>query len=71
VVTFAIDVARDQPVDLGIYDIGGRRVATLHNGNLAAGRHTYRWNANAAPGVYLVRMNAPDRKETARIVRVK
>ncbi|MFN8588704.1 MAG: kelch repeat-containing protein [Candidatus Eisenbacteria bacterium] len=71
-VSFAVDVARAQRVDVGVFDVAGRRVATLNDGVLAAGRHTFRWNGtSAAPGVYMVRMHADDRTQTHRIVRVK
>jgi hypothetical protein len=39
-----------------VYDAGGRRVATLFDGALGAGRHEFDWNAaGLAPGVYVVR----------------
>lgn len=39
-----------------VYDAGGRRVATLFDGVLGAGRHEFDWNAaGLAPGVYVVR----------------
>jgi hypothetical protein len=75
-VALAVDVARDQRVDLGVFDLAGRRVATLHSGALAAGRYSFRWNGAgdggpAAPGVYLVRFRAEDREQVVRIVRLK
>jgi flagellar hook assembly protein FlgD len=48
-------------VRLDIYDLQGRRLATLHNGALDAGMHTLSWDGRdaagrvAAGGIYLVR----------------
>jgi hypothetical protein len=51
------------PVDVGVFDVAGRRVATLlHESNAAAGVHLLAWNgaeaggARAARGVYFVRV---------------
>jgi flagellar hook assembly protein FlgD len=48
-------------VDAAVYDLAGRRVATLSQGDLPAGHHELFWDARdssgarAAPGIYLVR----------------
>jgi hypothetical protein len=75
-VALAVDVARDQQVDLDVFDLAGRRVVTLHSGVLAAGRHAFRWNGAldagpAAPGVYLVRLHAEERTQVVRLVRLQ
>ena len=55
--TFAISLPRDADVDLAVHDIAGRRVATLTNGRLPAGRRDFTWNgAGARDGVYFVRL---------------
>ena len=47
-----------------VYDLLGRQVVELVNGDFDAGRHTARWNgansfgADVASGIYLVRMKA-------------
>ena len=66
-------VPRDSRVTLGLYDMQGRRVATLVEGLLPAGRHQAMWNGTAggrsAPaGVYFVRMQAPGVSLTRRLV---
>jgi hypothetical protein len=72
-VSMAVDIARDQRVDLAVFDLAGRRVETIHSGRLPAGRHTFEWagarSGRAAPGVYLVRMKAEERTEIVRLVR--
>jgi hypothetical protein len=56
-------------VELAVYDLAGRRVATLHSGEQTAGRHTVSWNAaEAAPGVYLYRLSADEGSLTRRLV---
>ena len=73
-VQMAIDVAHDQRVELAVYDVHGRRVAVLHDGELAAGRHRFTWQDGegrpAAPGIYMVRMKSADRTQVMRVVRL-
>ena len=45
-------------VSLEVFDISGRRVATLVNGQVAAGTHTVTWNA-ANSGVYFAKLATP------------
>jgi parallel beta-helix repeat protein len=52
-------VAAAGPVRLTVYDITGREVATLVNGQMEPGRYSVQWNAkNFASGVYIYRLNA-------------
>ncbi len=60
------------PVNLTIFDISGREVATLVSGTQNAGRHQVTWNAEQQPsGVYLVRLNAGDKSVTREMVLLK
>lgn len=51
-------------VDVAVYDLAGRRLASLWSGRLAAGTHDAAWNGrtergeSAKPGVYFVRGHA-------------
>jgi hypothetical protein len=70
-VDFAIP--RDSRVSLSLYDMQGRRAATLVDALLPAGRHQATWNGTAggrlAPaGIYFVRMQAPGVNLTRRLV---
>lgn len=47
-VTFALPTGR--AVDIGVFDVSGRRVATIAKGEFAAGRHTREWNGRDASG---------------------
>jgi hypothetical protein len=60
----AFDLPSRSRVRLAIYDLAGREVAVLANGELGAGRHAQVWNGRyqsgsaARPGLYFVRMEA-------------
>ncbi len=62
---------------LEVLDLSGRRVATLHDGELPAGAHARAWDGRddagrrAPPGVYLARLVTPGAVATARLVRVR
>jgi hypothetical protein len=48
-------------VDLRVYDVLGREVARLVDGERTAGPHTVQWNAGSLPsGVYICRLGASD-----------
>ena len=59
---------------VAVYDVLGRRVAVLLDGDVAAGSREVVWNgrdasgAPAAPGVYLVRAQAGSEQATARVL---
>ncbi len=68
-VNFAITLPEAQVVTMGIFDLAGRRVATVHTGELTAGRHTLSWDADgASTGVYIVRMEAGEDTLTQRFI---
>ena len=48
-----IDFALDQPgsVDISVFDISGRRIASLHHGNLGVGNHHVTWNGMTDSGL--------------------
>jgi hypothetical protein len=62
----------DAVVELGIYDLAGRRLATLHSGPLTLGLHTYVWDGRrddgtrAHSGVYFARASLAGRGATVR-----
>ncbi len=64
-------------VTVSVYDMMGRKVATLVDGVRSGGSHTVSWNGQAdggqdlASGVYLMRMQADDRSETQRVTIVR
>ncbi len=61
-----------QEVTLEVYDVLGRRVATLENGRRQAGRHTLRLDGGSLPsGVYFGRLQAGDETRTQKITVVR
>lgn len=47
---------RPHPATIAVFDALGRRVATLHQGALAAGVHVMPVDAVLPPGTYVVRL---------------
>jgi len=62
--TFRFDLPRSERVRLEVFDLMGRKVATLRDAWMPAGRHSPGWNSRDAngspvrPGVYLYRLTA-------------
>jgi hypothetical protein len=76
----AIELALPNPVSsarVTVLDLAGRRIATLHDGPLAAGSPRFSWDgrdaagASLAAGIYLVAADLGGRRLLARIVRVR
>lgn len=55
-------------VSIAVYDVSGRRVATVADGTYDAGIHTASWSGASKAGVYFARMSAGGREFTRRIV---
>ncbi|HDQ45425.1 MAG TPA: T9SS type A sorting domain-containing protein [bacterium] len=55
--TVVLALRRPERVDLSVFDARGRRVQTLREGWIKAGRHTFVWDPAGAPsGVYFIRL---------------
>jgi len=68
--SFAIPV--DNEVTLSIYNLQGRDVATLIEGNMNAGYHSVVWDANAySSGVYFVKMMSGSYTNTQKLMLIK
>jgi flagellar hook assembly protein FlgD len=71
-ITFALPFAAR--VKLAIYDVAGRRVRTLYEGDAAPGVHSVPWNRTdrdgrlVGPGVYYSRMEVEGRAYHGKIV---
>jgi len=74
---FRVGMPASSIADLSIYDVTGRRVAHVLDGELSAGFHTIPWAAGggkgsgAASGVYFARFRAKGRTFTSRFVVVR
>ena len=59
-------------VSLAVFDVTGREVSRLVDGDVGAGSRTFVWNASDFPaGVYVVRMEAGDAIEMRKVVLVR
>jgi hypothetical protein len=71
------DLPESQNVKLVVFSVDGRRVATLKNGLMSAGRHTVTWTGRddqgelAAAGAYFYRLQAGDFNETKKMMLIK
>jgi len=69
-ITFA--VPHEAQVRLTVHDVRGRKVATLANGTVAAGRHVRVWDSGSAgAGVYFLHFEAPGFRADRRLVVVR
>jgi hypothetical protein len=74
--TVRCDLPRAGDVDLGVFDLAGRRVATLAAGARPAGAFSVRWDGRdaagspAPAGVYWIRLAAPGGTARTRVVRM-
>lgn len=75
--TIPFQVAETGTVNLAVYDVSGRKVQTLVNGNFSAGSHAVSWDgvdANGGPvpsGVYTARLEAGGTTQTRKMLLVK
>ena len=73
----AFDLPESQNVRLVIFGIDGRRIATLRNESMSAGRHSVTWTGQddqdekVAAGIYFYRIQAGDFSETKKMTLIK
>jgi len=73
---FAVEGAGER-VDIGVFDLAGRRVQTLASGYLSGGTHQLSWDGTdirgqrVGVGVYFVRGTIGDRRVDARVLYVR
>lgn len=71
---FVVNSPRAEDVDVGIYDLHGRRVTTLFKGPMAPGSREFRWDgrredgSRAAIGIYFSRVAFSNRVVTRKLV---
>lgn len=74
---FAFRLAREADVRLGVYDLGGRLVASLVSGRQPAGVHSLRWDGTddggrpVARGVYFLRLETDGSVAVAKTVKLQ
>lgn len=68
----AFEIPKNGPVLLEVFDVTGRRVATLIDKNLGAGYHEVSFDGSSlASGAYLYRMQAGDFVQTKKLMLIK
>lgn len=69
--TVSFTLSAECHVTLDLYDLTGRKVQTLHAGNLPVGEHSYTLNGTELPpGAYFLRLTAGDIWETRPLIRI-
>jgi hypothetical protein len=67
--TFALPAAAR--ARLSVHDVQGRCVATLADGDFAAGEHRAEWSGDASSGLYFARLTAGGETRVVRLARVR
>lgn len=63
---------KQQSAKLEVYNLRGQRVATLHDGALAAGTREFTWNGSSHPaGIYFLKLSTRDASTSRRIILIK
>lgn len=72
VTNIKFDIAKTGIVKLVVYDITGRQVAELHNGDLAPGSYKYDFDATGlASGIYFYKLEASKFTSIKKMILVK
>ncbi len=71
-VTVEVALPSDAEADIVLYDMLGRRVATVHEGALQRGLNEVQWSGdNLASGMYFLRLQTEGQTFTEKVVRVR
>lgn len=62
---------KNSRVELSIIAMDGKRVATLYNQQLKAGKYSTVWNGNATPGVYILQLRTGNNVITRQLLKTK
>ncbi len=74
---FRVDVAKTSQVEVSVYDILGRKIVSLLDGEKAEGSYTLEWNGKDAQGltmpsgIYFIRMTAGDFTDSRKVSLLK
>jgi plastocyanin len=72
VTTIKFSIPENKSVSLKIYDINGKEIKTIVNGNMTAGEYKYELNASElASGIYFYKLESDNFVETRRMMLIK
>jgi flagellar hook assembly protein FlgD len=77
VTRFTVDLPRATEVEVAVYDLLGRKITSLMNGNQAAGTYNLEWDARDANGVvvptgmYFLRVSSEEFNASQKIMLMK
>ena len=72
VTDISFEIPEMSKVEIIVFDVLGRKTATLQNGYLAPGFHSLQWNAsNFSSGVYFIQIRAGDHTAVSKIMLLK
>jgi hypothetical protein len=72
--SFSVMLAQPGALDVGVFDAGGRRIATLYHGDAPAGARTLSWNGRrdtgvaAGSGLFFVRAESAGYRVTQKVM---
>ncbi|MDI6766089.1 MAG: T9SS type A sorting domain-containing protein [Bacteroidota bacterium] len=70
--SIAFDLPKKEYVELSLYDVRGRKVATLVSEQKPGGHHVASWNANNYPsGLYFYRLITPEAQLVKKLILIK
>ena len=70
VAQFELSIPNTENVQIAIYDLMGRRLSLLHQGNLQAGEHILKWNSTDLPtGMYKLVYRSATRSQHLSVVK--
>jgi hypothetical protein len=71
-VRLSFGLENDAHLSLKVFDLSGRLITTLANGNFKTGNYQMTWNTDAvASGLYLVKLAVPGRDKTVKVAVMK
>jgi hypothetical protein len=68
--TISVEVSNIQNVEIDVFDISGKRIESLHSGNLQVGNHSFNWESNLS-GIYFVVLSSVKDREIRKVVCVR
>ncbi len=67
-----VELEREQPLEVMVFNLAGQLVDTIHKGRLAAGEHEFSWQPQGiSSGVYLLMVNGARARETQKMLFLK